>query len=366
MRETIFVWDSVNDCVMSELDGSGAVQVTYTNEPQQYGGVISQRRGTTTSTYHADALGSTRALTDNSGNVTDTYLNDAWGNSVASTGTTVNPFRWVGKYGYYTDNSTGQVYVRARMYQPSTGFWIAFDEWRFVDGTNDILYARQSPLQRIDPSGYLCFDSKCCCCVDSLTGPAEVLTENKPPYLTAQTLGHYFELKVGLQLKVAGTSLPCRIEWWEWFTKSKLDREDQHNCWRDSGKAGLDRAYGLGSGICSRIGSLSDWCTFMHPSSFPKKDCPSETTIKLFDAPNIPRVYGKNERTLYFHVVVSGAEGCECGQAQFIWEGCQFLKLDDNGAILQQEFHSGAEKCQNFPAFNEANKCKQLPSKQQK
>ena len=106
MRETIFVWDSVNDCVMSELDGSGAVQVTYTNEPQQYGGVISQRRGTTTSTYHADALGSTRALSDSSGSVTDTYLNDAWGNSVASTGTTVNPFKWVGQYGYYTDSST--------------------------------------------------------------------------------------------------------------------------------------------------------------------------------------------------------------------------------------------------------------------
>jgi hypothetical protein len=119
MRETIFVWDSVSDCVMSELDGSGAVQATYTNEPQQYGGIISQRRGTTTSTYHSDALGSTRALTDNFGNVTDTYLNDAWGNSVASTGTTVNPFRWVGKYGYYTDNGTAQVYVRARMYQRS-------------------------------------------------------------------------------------------------------------------------------------------------------------------------------------------------------------------------------------------------------
>ena len=95
MRETIFVWDSVSDCVMSELDGSGAVQVTYTNEPQQYGGVISQRRGTTTSTYHADALGSTRFLTDSAGNVTDTYLNDAWGNQVAATGSTVNPFKWV-------------------------------------------------------------------------------------------------------------------------------------------------------------------------------------------------------------------------------------------------------------------------------
>jgi hypothetical protein len=116
---TNFVWDPVNDCVISELDGTGAVQAVYTNEPQQYGGVLSQRRGTTSHFHHHDALGSTRFLTDSSGNVTDTYLNDAWGNSVASTGTTVNPFRWVGKYGYYTDNSTGQVYVRARMYQPT-------------------------------------------------------------------------------------------------------------------------------------------------------------------------------------------------------------------------------------------------------
>ncbi len=77
---TNFVWNPVDDCIISEVDETGAVQAVYTNEPQQYGGVISQRRGTTTSTYHADALGSTRFLTDSSGNVTDTYLNDAWGN----------------------------------------------------------------------------------------------------------------------------------------------------------------------------------------------------------------------------------------------------------------------------------------------
>ena len=152
MRETIFVWDSVNDCVMSELDGSGALQVTYTNEPQQYGGVISQRRGTTTSTYHADALGSTRALTDNSGNVTDTYLNDAWGNSVASAGTTVNPFKWVGKYGYYTDNSTGQIYVRARMYQPTVARWLSVDPIGVINGDNLYLYVQRF----IDPSGSQC------------------------------------------------------------------------------------------------------------------------------------------------------------------------------------------------------------------
>jgi RHS repeat-associated protein len=128
------------------------VQVTYTNEPQQYGGVISQRRGTTTSTYHADALGSTRALTDNSGNVTDTYLNDAWGNSVASAGTTVNPFKWVGKYGYYTDNSTAQVYVRARMYQPTVARWLSVDPIGVINGDNLYLYVQRF----IDPSGWQC------------------------------------------------------------------------------------------------------------------------------------------------------------------------------------------------------------------
>ena len=150
---TNFVWNSVDDCVISELDGTGAVQAVYTNEPQQYGGVISQRRGTTTSTYHADALGSTRFLTDSSGNVTDTYLNDAWGNSVDSTGTTVNPFKWIGKYGYYTDDSTGQVYVRARMYQPAVARWASMDPLYFVGGLNVFAYVYGRSTFIIDPAG---------------------------------------------------------------------------------------------------------------------------------------------------------------------------------------------------------------------
>ena len=126
---TKYVWDTVSDCVLTELDENNAVTAVYTNEPQQYGGVLSQRRGTTSHYHHHDALGSTRFLTDSSGNVTDTYLYDAWGNSVASTGTTVNPFKWVGKYGYHTDNSTGLVYVRARMYQPIIAQWMSDSIW---------------------------------------------------------------------------------------------------------------------------------------------------------------------------------------------------------------------------------------------
>ena len=79
----------------------------YTNESQDYGNLISQyRKGPTIwvpSYYQYDALGSTRVLTDESGNATDTYTYDAWGNEVAVSGSTVNPFRWVGQVGYYWD-----------------------------------------------------------------------------------------------------------------------------------------------------------------------------------------------------------------------------------------------------------------------
>jgi RHS repeat-associated protein len=150
---TKYVWDPVFDCVSHELDENNDVKAVYHNEPQQYGGVLSQRRGSTSHYHHHDALGSTRFLTDSSGNVTDTYLNDAWGNSVATFGTTVNPFKWVGKYGYYTDASTGQVYVRARMYQPTAARWCSVDPIKFVDGPNLYRAALNNIVNIIDPTG---------------------------------------------------------------------------------------------------------------------------------------------------------------------------------------------------------------------
>ena len=155
MGTTTFVWDPVFDCVSHELDENNDVKAVYHNEPQQYGGVLSQRRGTTSHYHHHDALGSTRILTDSSGNVTDTYLNDAWGNSIASTGTTVNPFKWVGKHGYYTDDGTGQVYVRARMYQPTTARWRSVDPQEIPEEFNHFSYAGNAPLLFFDPTGLI-------------------------------------------------------------------------------------------------------------------------------------------------------------------------------------------------------------------
>ena len=58
MPITKYLWDGDN--ILAETDGSDTVTTVYTNEPQQYGNLISQRSGTTTSYFHFDALGSTR------------------------------------------------------------------------------------------------------------------------------------------------------------------------------------------------------------------------------------------------------------------------------------------------------------------
>jgi len=159
---TKFVWDSTTDAYLSELDGANAVQAVYTNEPQLYGSVVSQRRSSTSHWLHADALGTTRRLTSSTQTTTDSYLLDAWGNPITSSGTTVNPFRWVGRYGYYQDSSTGLVYVRARMYQPTVARWISLDPIRFAVSINLYLYALNSASMRVDPSGLICNNGPYC------------------------------------------------------------------------------------------------------------------------------------------------------------------------------------------------------------
>ena len=54
---TKFIWD-VQD-VLLENDGNNNTQATYTQTPDIYGNLVSQRRGATTKYYHFDALGST-------------------------------------------------------------------------------------------------------------------------------------------------------------------------------------------------------------------------------------------------------------------------------------------------------------------
>jgi uncharacterized protein RhaS with RHS repeats len=60
--------------------------------------------------YHADGLGSIRALTDGTATLIATYRTDAWGNPTATQGTSAQPFRFAGEQ----LDSDGLVYLRAR------------------------------------------------------------------------------------------------------------------------------------------------------------------------------------------------------------------------------------------------------------
>ncbi|MCS6859558.1 MAG: RHS domain-containing protein, partial [Abditibacteriales bacterium] len=80
-----------------------------------------QMRGVTERYYHYDGLGSTRQLTDASQAVTDATSYDAWGNVLSSSGTTANPYKYVGSLGYYADADNGLMLLGARYYGSGLG-----------------------------------------------------------------------------------------------------------------------------------------------------------------------------------------------------------------------------------------------------
>ncbi|REJ96414.1 MAG: hypothetical protein DWQ34_04035 [Planctomycetota bacterium] len=128
--ETVkFLWDGQN--IVQEYDELDVTHVDYTNDPrpapQPFGNLISQHRDAASSFYHYDALGSTRALTDSSEVETDDYVYEAFGNVAAGTGSTTNPFQWVGEKGYYADEETSLYSLRRRQYASDDGRFVSED-----------------------------------------------------------------------------------------------------------------------------------------------------------------------------------------------------------------------------------------------
>jgi RHS repeat-associated protein len=143
-----YVWDGQR--LLLESDGDDVTQVLYTSGLGAYGNVISQRRSNATAYLHPDHLGTIWALTDASQATSDAYLFDAWGRLLASSGSTVNPHRYVGALGYYTEPTLSLDYVRARWYRPSVGGWLSADPE--LDGGR-YAYVTAQPLRVIDPTG---------------------------------------------------------------------------------------------------------------------------------------------------------------------------------------------------------------------
>ena len=175
---TNHVWDGQN--IILETNASNIIQVVYTLEPLLYGNLVSQSRGGVDSFYLFDALGSTRQLASGMGSLADSYLYDSFGGVLLANGSTTNPFRFVGKSGYYDDPDLSVYYVRARYYDAPSGLFVSRDPIsvlpsrikqgllqahglpaiaRFYD------YGFNNPANLIDPSGLISGQGKyknCC------------------------------------------------------------------------------------------------------------------------------------------------------------------------------------------------------------
>jgi RHS repeat-associated protein len=139
--------------VLAETDSSGTLTVYYV-----YGlGLISKvLPNGTTYNYHYDSRGSTIALTDYSQTITDAYAYDSFGIIANTSGSTPNPFKYVGRYGVMEEGN-GLKYIRARYYAPEIGRFISKDllmgNGRDGQSLNKYVYALNNPILLIDPEG---------------------------------------------------------------------------------------------------------------------------------------------------------------------------------------------------------------------
>ncbi|NJN66382.1 MAG: hypothetical protein HC884_06535 [Chloroflexaceae bacterium] len=104
--------------------------------------------------YHADALGSVRALSNLDGKLVAGYAYDAFGAVRASSGL-ADGFSFTGEQ---TDAETGFVYLRARFYAPEVGRFTSKDSFagrlRDPQSLNRFAYVQNNPVHYADPSGH--------------------------------------------------------------------------------------------------------------------------------------------------------------------------------------------------------------------
>jgi RHS repeat-associated protein len=111
---------------------------------------VSEKRGTTSTFYHADIKNSVEQ-TSTSQSVVASKQYDAFGNEVSSQGPWQGPFQYGGAFGYHTDSDYGLKHLGARYYDPTTGRFLSRDP--IGDGRNWYVYAGSEPLARADPLG---------------------------------------------------------------------------------------------------------------------------------------------------------------------------------------------------------------------
>ena len=135
--------------MVAEYDENGNLVAKYHHDG---GGLMAMTRNNSSYWYGFEAIGTARQLMDGQGQVSDTYAFDAWGNELTSPQSQVhNPFKYVGKYGYYLDTQSSLMLLGVRYYGMSIGRFVSLDPLR--DGMNWYVYGSLNPSNHIDPTG---------------------------------------------------------------------------------------------------------------------------------------------------------------------------------------------------------------------
>ncbi len=120
---------------------------TYTQAYSVGNGLL--RRGSEYPLF--DGHGSERTVTNSSQTVTGSVNFEAFGQVAGSTGSSSNPYMYVGDWGYRNDGDAGLMHVGARYYDAQVGRFITRDT---VLSEHPYLYCEHEPVGFVDPSGH--------------------------------------------------------------------------------------------------------------------------------------------------------------------------------------------------------------------
>jgi RHS repeat-associated protein len=151
-----YVYD--NEDIIAVLDGGNGLLRTFTHGPGIDEPLVMTSADGKNYYYHADALGSITALTNDDNTPVETYAYKAYGEptiknnagTVLSKSAIDNPYLFTARE---LDSETGLYYLRARYYNPEMGRFIQEDPIGIRGGSNFYIYALNNPSNLTDLFG---------------------------------------------------------------------------------------------------------------------------------------------------------------------------------------------------------------------
>ena len=154
--ETRYVLDLTGSMerILCDTTAAGAITTRYIHGPDGLGYREDAATGAITC-YHADAMGNIIRLTDAAGTTNAQYAYNPYGRLLATTGTTANPYRFVGAQGVM-EELPNLYFMRARYYSAEAGVFLSTDPVKSIGPgwkAQAYGYANGNPTGYSDPAG---------------------------------------------------------------------------------------------------------------------------------------------------------------------------------------------------------------------